>query len=459
MNLLSIGGSDPTSGAGIQSDVKTFAGLNVHPLTVVTAITSQNTKSFGTVKQVSRKMLTEQLESVISDFKIDGIKISMVFSSGIIRILHRHLKGFDVPIVVDPVIRSTTGGRLMQDGAIQDYQKYIVPLATVITPNQFEAEVLTGTKINGDDTSRIARIIQKMGAKNIIVTGIDRDKKISDFILEEGGAQYTIPGRKISRVNHGSGCNYSAAVLFAMAEKKTLRQSAKFAKKFAYNSIKNARYVGSGMPITDVQIQNSGNNSSSNNSNSNNNSNNNNNNNNINSELSSAINEFTKIRGIYRNIPQCQTNFVYAKQRPKSRRDVLGISGRIVRAGGKVIVAGNLSYGGSKHVTDALLAVNKKFPQIRSAVNLRYQDAIISKINQTELTVSSYDRMQEPNDVKSHKSTIQWGINNAIRDLEEKGTRQVPDVVFHKGDFGKEPMVIIFGDTPKNVLEKLSKIL
>ena len=441
MNLLSIGGSDPTSGAGIQSDVKTFAGLNVHPLTVVTAITSQNTKSFGTVKQVSRKMLTEQLESVISDFKIDGIKISMVFSSGIIRILHRHLKGFDVPIVVDPVIRSTTGGRLMQDGAIQDYQKYIVPLATVITPNQFEAEVLTGTKINNYNTAKIAKMVQKMGAKNIIVTGIDRDKKISDFILEEGGAQYTIPGRKISRVNHGSGCNYSAAVLFAMAEKKTLRQSAKFAKKLVYDSIKNAMYVGSGIPITDVQIQNGGNNDI------------------INSELSSAINEFTKIRGIYRNIPQCQTNFVYAKQRPKSRRDVLGISGRIVRAGEKVIVAGSLSYGGSKHVADALLAVNKKFPQIRSAVNLRYQDAIISKINQTELTVSSYDRMQEPGDVKSHKSTIQWGINNAIRDLEEKGTRQVPDVVFHRGDFGKEPMVIIFGDTPKNVLEKLSKIL
>ena len=441
MNLLSIGGSDPTSGAGIQSDVKTFAGLNVHPLTVVTAITSQNTKSFGTVKQVSRKMLTEQLESVISDFKIDGIKISMVFSSGIIKVLHRYLKGFDVPIVVDPVIRSTTGGRLMQDGAIQDYQKYIVPLATVITPNQFEAEVLTGTKINNDNTVKIAKMVQKMGAKNIIVTGIDRDKKISDFILEEGGAQYTIPGRKISRVNHGSGCNYSAAVLFAMAEKKTLRQSAKFAKKLAYDSIKNARYVGSGMPITDVQIQNGGNNDI------------------INSELSSAINEFTKIRGIYRNIPQCQTNFVYAKQRPKSRRDVLGISGRMVRAGEKVIVAGSLSYGGSKHVADALLAVNKKFPQIRSAVNLRYQDAIISKINQTELAVSSYDRMQEPGDVKRHKSTIRWGINNAIMDLEEKGTRQVPDVVFHRGDFGKEPMVIIFGDTPKNVLEKLSKIL
>ncbi len=447
MNLLSIGGSDPTSGAGIQSDVKTFAGLNVHPLTVVTAITSQNTKSFGMVKPVSRKMLTEQLESVISDFKIDGIKISMVFSSGIIKILHRHLKGFDVPIVVDPVIRSTTGGRLIQDGAVQDYQKYIVPLATVITPNQFEAEVLAGTKINGDNTGRIARIIQKMGAKNIIVTGIDKDKKISDFVLEEGGAQYVIPGRKISRVNHGSGCNYSAAVLFAMTEKKTVRQSAKFAKKFAYNSIKNARYVGSGIPITDVQIQNSSDN------------NNNNNNNVINSELSSAINEFTKIRGIYRNIPQCQTNFVYAKQRPKSRRDVLGVSGRIVRAGRKVIVAGNLSYGGSKHVADALLAVNKKFPQIRSAINLRYHDAIISKISRTELTVSSYDRMQEPDDVKKQKSTILWGIDSAIRDLEEKGTRRAPDVVFHKGDFGKEPMVMVFGETPKNILEKLSKIL
>ena len=430
MNLLSIGGSDPSSGAGIQSDVKTFTTLNVHCLTVITAITSQNTSSFGMIEPVSQKILRNQLDSVISDFKIDGIKIGMVYNSQIIKTLYQKLKKLRIPIVVDPVIKSTTGGILIEKSAINDFQKFLIPLATVITPNKFEAEILSKTKISGKNTpEKIAKIIQKMGAKNVVITGIKTNNdQISDFIQEKEN-KYQISSDKISKINHGSGCNYSAAMIFALANKKNIKESVKFAKEFTYNSIKNAKRLGKGIVITDIQD-------------------------NINVELSHAISKFIEIKNIYKNIPECQTNFVYSKQKPKSTKDILAISGRIVKTGEKVTVAGNLTYGGSKHVATALLIMNKKYPQICSAINLKYQNQTILKIKKTKLLVSSYDRNQEPKSIKFKKSTIEWGINSAI-----KNSTKVLDIVYHKGDFGKEPMIIVFGKTPKNVLEKILKII
>ena len=169
MNILSIGGSDPSSGAGIQSDIRVFSILGAHTLTVITAITSQNTSKFGMVEPVSPKILQKQLESVFSDFKIDGIKIGMVYNSKIIKVIHQQLKKLKIPIVVDPVIRSTTGGSLIKNSAKRDFQKYIIPLATIITPNKNEAELLAKIKISTKNTpEKIAKEIQKMGAKNVI---------------------------------------------------------------------------------------------------------------------------------------------------------------------------------------------------------------------------------------------------------------------------------------------------
>ncbi len=431
MNLLSIGGSDPSSGAGIQSDVKAFIELGAYGLTVITAITGQNTSSFGMIEPVSKKILKNQIESVLTDFKIDGIKIGMVFNSEIIKTLYQQLKKLKIPIVVDPVIKSTTGGVLIERKAIEDFKKYIIPLATVITPNKFEAEILSKSKINSKNKiEEIAKNIQKLGAQNVVITGIEAgNSKIIDFILEKN-TKYEISGYKINNTNHGSGCNYSAAMIFAISNKKAIHESVKFAKEFTYNSIKNAKKVGKGIKITDIQK-----------------------NDKIKSELFQSINEFIKIKNIYKNIPECQTNFVYSKPNPKSTKDILGLSGRIVKAGNEVIVAGNLTYGGSKHVATALLTVNKKFPKILSAINLKYQNSTISKIKKSKLSVTSYDRTLEPNKVKTKGSTVAWGIKNAIKKLETP-----PDVIFHKGDFGKEPMAIIFGETPNNTIKKLLKI-
>ena len=431
MNLLSIGGSDPSSGAGIQSDIKIFTKFNVQCLTAITAITSQNTSNFGKIEPVTKKILESQLESLISDFKIDGIKIGMVYNSEIIKTIYQYFKKSDIPIVVDPVIKSTTGGMLIEKSSIINFKKYIIPLATIITPNKFEAEILTKTKINPKNKpEKIAKMIQKMGAKNVIITGLEeKNNKISDFVLESN-KKYFLKDEKISKINRGSGCIHSSMALYGIIKFKNIKKSLEFAKQVTLNSIKNSKKVGKGFEVTNFDKLD---------------------NNKI--ELTKAIEDFIKIKNIFENIPECQTNFVFSKHKPKSIKEILGISGRIVKAGKEVIVAGELEYGGSKHVATALLAVNKKYSKIQSAINLKFRESTILKIKNMKWNTYDYDRSQEPKNIKKNGSTIEWGIKNAI-----KNSKKAPDVIFHKGDFGKEPMIILFGETPEAVIKKIQKL-
>ena len=430
MNLLSIGGSDPSSGAGIQSDVKTFATLNAYGLTTITAITSQNTSKFGSIQPVSKKILKAQLDAIFSDFKIDGIKIGMVYNAENIKIIYNKLKKLSVPIIVDPVIISSTGGKLIQKSAIKDFKKYLIPIATVITPNRFEAEFISENKIHSKKSlPKIAKKFQEMGAKSIVITGLELKKNImTDFVMTEN--QYFIENKKINIPNHGSGCNYSASMIFSLAQGKSILESAKFAKSFTFDSIIDAQKIGGGLYVTHKKSDE------------------------IYSELTNAINNFIEIKNIFHRIPECQTNFVYSKESPKSIMDVLGISGRIVKTGKKVTKVGNLEYGGSKHVATAILTMNKKFPHIRSAINLKLQKETIDKLEKNRFIVKNYDRVKEPtrNKIKEG-SSIKWGITQVLRDSKEP-----PDAIFHKGDFGKESMIIIFGTTPNSVIEKISKI-
>jgi hydroxymethylpyrimidine/phosphomethylpyrimidine kinase len=429
MNLLSIGGSDPSSGAGIQSDLKTFDSLNAYGLTVITAITSQNTSRFGAVQPSSKKILTDQLDSILSDFFIDGIKIGMVYNSELIKIIHYKIKKFSGPIIVDPVIRSTTGGALIKKSAIMDFKKYIIPLATVITPNKFEAEMISKIKIDSiESLEKAAKSILKIGAKGVVITGMDFEKdSIMDFLMTKK-TQEKIIDKKLDRVNHGSGCTFSAAMLFGLVQSKSVYESAKFAHRFTFDSIKGSQTIGKGIAITKIKKDN------------------------LYSELSRSINNFIQIKDIAEKIPECQTNFVFSKKNPSSEGDVIGVSGRIVKAGNEAIVSGNLQYGASKHVAKAVLTVNEKFPTIRSAINLKFENETIHILKKKGLKIKNYDRTKEPKRIKNTEgASINWGIREVL-----KGLKNPPDVIYHKGDFGKEPMILIFGGTPKDVVKKIS---
>ena len=424
MNVLSIGGSDPSSGAGIQSDVKTFENHDVYGFTVITAITSQNTKKISKIAPISAKDIRTQLESVLSDFQIDAIKIGMVYDSSIIKIVNTMIKNQKCPIVVDPIIESTTKKILLKKSAINNYKKYIIPLATIITPNKKEAKILSGSSKAED----AAKELQKLGAKNVIITGFrESEKEIEDFVMEVDN-NYILKGKKIKIINHGSGCNYSASITASLARKKSIYEATVTAKEYVYQSIKKSKNLGKGIKITHKEISN------------------------IQKELSYSILDFQNIKNVSKLIPECQTNFVFSKNKPKTIKNVLGISGRLVKSGNNVIQAGELVFGGSQHVATAVIQVSKKFSKIRSAINIKYEPKIITNAKKHRMSVLSYDRKNESKKSKSKEnSSISWGISSCLKS-------NIPDIIYHKGDFGKEPMIIVFGETPAEVVRKIKLI-
>lgn len=433
MNILSIGGSDPSSGAGIQNDVKTISSLDGNCFTVITAITSQNTRKFSSVEPVSPKAIANQIESIFSDFKIDAIKIGMVYNSAIIKAIYSKLRRIGIPIILDPVIKSTTGGILLKPSSISDYKKLLIPIGYAITPNKSEAEILSGIKIKTKkDLMKCAQKIRKFGVKNVIITGTELSKgKISDFILENKRSNI-ITSKKILKKNHGSGCTFSSTLAFCISNGKNITESLEFAHAYTLQSIKNAEKIGKGVPITKIEKRDS-----------------------IKTTLNNAVKQFTQIKNIYSFIPEVQTNFVFSKKNPKSIKDIVGISGRIVKDRKTVQVVGNFEYGGSKHIGNAVITVSKKFPQIRSSANIRFNEKTVKKFQKKGMRVLSYDRQKEPAKTKAKEnSTIIWGIKNAIKNVSRP-----PDVIFHKGDLGKEPMILVFGKTPKEVVQKISKLV
>lgn len=429
MNVLAIGGSDPSSGAGIQSEVKAAAALGVNCFSVITAITAQNSKRFTLAESVSERSVGEQIDAIFSDFDVDVITIGMVYDHNVIRKIHSKLKNTKIPIVLDPVIRSTTGGVLLKKEAITALKKFLIPISHTITPNVSEAEILSGVKIRKYDD--LLKASQALGAKNVIITGHTFEKgKISDFVYENGKHQ-SISGKKILGQNHGSGCNFAISLAYSIAQKKNLVEAVRFAKQFTYDAILSAQSLGSGVKITNPKKDK------------------------IKSELESAITQFEYLKNIHQLIPECQTNFVFAKPNSKSTNDIVGVLGRIVKTGNTVKTAGTLEYGGSKHVATAVLTMQKKFPQTRSALNIRYSQDLVKKFEKSMASISHYNRIKEPKTNKIREnSSISWGIHEAI-----KRSSTPPDIIYHKGDFGKEPMIIVFGTSPSQVLDKISKIL
>jgi hydroxymethylpyrimidine/phosphomethylpyrimidine kinase len=273
-----------------------------------------------------------------------------------------------------------------------------------------------------------ARKIQQLGAKNVIITGSNESKKmIEDFVLESKN-NYILKGEKINIINHGSGCNYSASIASSLALKRSIHDAAQYAKEYVFQSIKNSRNLGKGINIAYKKISQ------------------------MQNELSDSITDFQNIKNVSNLIPECQTNFVFSKIRPKKIENVLGISGRLVRAGNNVIQAGDLVFGGSRHVATAVIEVSKKFPEIRSAINIKYDPKILTKAKKRKMSVLSYDRKKESKNSKlKENSSISWGVSNCLK-------LEMPDIIYHKGDLGKEPMIIVFGTTPAEVVRKIKQI-
>lgn len=245
---LTIAGSDSSGGAGIQADLKTMTAHNVYGMSVITALTAQNTTGVQGILTVSSDFVSKQLDSVFDDISPDAVKIGMVSDSEIIDVISNQLEFYNAKnIVLDPVMVSTSGSKLICDDAIEKLKTRLMPLATLVTPNVMEAEVLSGIKIT-DDNSVInaAMEISKYYKGDILIKGGHIGEDASDMLYVNGEC-FWIKGERIDNTNtHGTGCTLSSAIACNLAKGYNVLDSIKNAKKYLSGAIEENLNIGMG---------------------------------------------------------------------------------------------------------------------------------------------------------------------------------------------------------------------
>lgn len=437
---LSIAGSDSGAGAGIQADLKTFSALGVYGCTAITAITAQNTREVTSIFGLPDDIIRKQIRSIMSDIPPDAIKIGMVHRKEIIQSIYDSLMHTKIPIVLDPIFAAGSGSKLLLDNAFESFVSELVPIATLITPNLMEAEKLAGVKIKSEgDAIEAARKIKKLGVANVIIKGgHSNTNNVIDILLHTNKRVYKLANTRIAiKESHGSGCNFSASITALLARGFQIVDACKIANQYVHKSIGNALKLGKGLvvtnPISDLYVDACRYH--------------------VLKELQQATIEIEAMNGIAELLPETQSNIAYALPDAVDTSQIAGVKGRIVRIGKIARPVSNIEFGASRHVASAVLAYMTINRSMRCAMNIRYDKKLL-KIAKRLFEISEYQRITEPMSLKKKEGeTILWGIKTALL------SNPAAEIIYHKGEVGKEPMIMIFGTEPNDVLNKIKKIL
>lgn len=246
--VLTIAGSDCSGGAGIQADLKTISAHKMYGMSVITALTAQNTTGVFGVCDVPAEFVAKQLDAVFSDIRPDAVKIGMVSNTEIISVIAEKLEEYKAErIVLDPVMISTSGSRLISDGAAESLVKRLMPMADIITPNISEAEFLSGISIKTrDDMVKVAEKISQLNVGSILVKG-GHLEDCSDDLLFSGGVFKWFNQERIENSNtHGTGCTLSSAIACGLADKLSVAESIAAAKSYITGALRANLNLGNG---------------------------------------------------------------------------------------------------------------------------------------------------------------------------------------------------------------------
>lgn len=250
--VLTIAGSDSSGGAGIQADIKTFSAHGVFGMSVITAVTAQNTQGVLAVEDMSPYIIDKQIEAIFTDIEVDGIKIGMVSKIETIKIIAKKLNEYKPNIIVlDPVMISKSGYHLLQSEAKEALINELLPLATVATPNIPEAEVITGMTIeNLDDMEKAAKLIYALGSENVLIKGGHLKNEATDILYDGKSFEHFNSERINTENTHGTGCTLSSAITSNLANGFTIVESIAKAKKYITMAIQNSFSIGKGVGPT-----------------------------------------------------------------------------------------------------------------------------------------------------------------------------------------------------------------
>lgn len=241
-NILTIAGSDPSGGAGVQGDLKTFAALRAYGCAAITALTAQNTRGIAEIFPVPGYFVTRQLELLFDDIEIHAVKIGMLANAEVVRSVVGVLQRYRPPyVVLDPVLRASVGGTLLDDEGMNLLRHELLPLTTIVTPNAMEAGVLLGVSAPATVTEarECAVRLTKLGAKSALVTGghVDAGDQCIDVLCDNHAIQEFRVSRIPFGANHGTGCAHSAAIATLLGRGKTFAEACQKAQHFVADSI------------------------------------------------------------------------------------------------------------------------------------------------------------------------------------------------------------------------------
>ncbi len=245
--VLTIAGFDPTAGAGLSADLKTFAAHGCYGVAALTSLALQDTGEVHAVEPVKPEVLRQQLEQLLSDFSVAAVKVGMLATRAHVRVVAEVLEQKKLsPVVLDPVLRSTSGAELLDAKGTEELRSRLLKLVDVVTPNRWEAGVLTGLEVRSQDAVRAAaQKLYEMGARAVVITGGEEEKPVDLFYDGETFTEFT--GEKVRSENtHGTGCAFSSALAANLAHGRALADSVVLAKAYVTEAIKKGHALGKG---------------------------------------------------------------------------------------------------------------------------------------------------------------------------------------------------------------------
>lgn len=432
--ILTVAGSDSVGGAGVEADIKAISSMGGHAAVALTAVTAQNTTRLREIFPLPPEQVTAQITAVAEDACISAVKTGMLHSPRTVRAVASLLAEMKVPLVVDPVLFAGVGASLHKEGLEESLAKDLFPLATVVTPNREEAETLSGRKITDDASLEEAGYaLLDLGPAAVLLKGGHLGGNMAKDLFFTAEGVYEMVSPRLDRKVHGAGCTLSSFIATGLALGMEPRGAAQEAKRRIYDSIAMALPVGKGMlavnPMATLYKE---------------------------AMRARAIEAVrSAVDSIERRlppelVPEVGMNLAYALPYPQGYREICGVQGRLVRVGDSIRRAGEIRFGGSRHIARVVMAAAAADPEVRCVMNLRYSEENLASLVAFGLDIGSFERAEEPESV----SSMEWGTSRAI-----SACGHVPDVIFDRGGLGKEPMIRILGRDPEEVLGKIAGLM
>ncbi len=449
---LTIAGSDSSGGAGIQADLKTFAMQGVYGASVITALTAQNTTGVADIHAPPARFVAEQMRSVLSDLDVRAAKTGMLFSGAIIKAVAPFLKKKDFPLVVDPVCVAQSGGKLLEDSAVEAMAERIFPLADLLTPNAPETEFFTGVAVKTPaDVHKAAAKLLKMGPKAVLIKGghLGDSVAATDWYCAKGDKPLPFMQQRVKTRNlHGTGCTLSSAIAAWLARGLDMPRAVRRAQAYLNLCLRTGYDIGRGSgppnhlaPMLKEQGRAA-----------------------VLEELDMLVRSLAGLPGLARLVPGHGLGLALAMEWVEGDGDIASFTVPLMATlDGDVVRAGCPGFGVQPRLARALLAARKVRPDVTCLATLRQDETVIAALKKAKLAATWFDRANEPGASRAgaaprnnEAATLEWGLCHALNATTQPGRI---GAVLDRGNQGVEPLVFLLGRTAKELVERVSTVL